>query len=409
MKHLLIVLFFSGCHQSPHTSSDSFDPRMIGTRSDTSKRLVLSKAGQKIVHLKAGPQPGVNASGQSNITYLSDRGTVIFTSQIKLGNTRNIKFDGPSGFKYTGNDYAVFNSGIGNNQGDTIRNFDFGNTAYTVFDALTKIFISPGVWLTYNGTPQSTVFWGLTVDSFKVSGKTSLFQGPWEKNNTFHMVSAGLTFMNGVFVNDGTGDNGKIRSNSLYGLKVDGWKVTGPTLSGGGDYGIILIVGTGTIKNVYRNGGWGYLERLVISKLAGIPFDQTCGIYQCVDLNSTHYGTVDVRMESSDMSSTSAMPLTGSDFYFINNISGDKKDDGTYVTNAIVLGSLKDDLNKKWTIYIKNNLAFNAMPSAMSNASSLLKNNSNGFAILDSANNSDWPPVKTLVAGWLDSIYHRAE
>ncbi len=118
--------------------------------------------------------------------------------------------------------------------------------------------------LTYDGKPETTVFWGLTVDSFKVSGKTSLYQGPWEANNTYHMVTVGPTFTNGIFINDGSGENQKIRGNSVYGLKVENWTITGPTLSKGGDYGIIFIVGTGYIKNVYRNGGWGYLERIVI-------------------------------------------------------------------------------------------------------------------------------------------------
>jgi hypothetical protein len=42
-------------------------------------------------------------------------------------------------------------------------------------------------------------------------------------------------------------------------------------------------------------------------------------------------------------------------------------------------GSMKDDLGKIWTLHLFNNFAFNAMPSAMSNGSSLLKDNSNGL------------------------------
>ncbi len=73
--------------------------------------LTLSTLGQKIIHLRAGTQPGIDASGKSNITYLADQGLVIFTSQIKLGKTRNIKFDGPGGFKFTGKDFSVFGFG----------------------------------------------------------------------------------------------------------------------------------------------------------------------------------------------------------------------------------------------------------------------------------------------------------
>jgi hypothetical protein len=405
MKNLIIVLlFFPGCnHQSAKKPTGSKISKTGEQSFNKSIIMKLSTDGQHIIHLKAGPQPGVNATGKSNITYLADRGLVIFTSQIKLGRTLHIKFDGPWGFKYTGTDYSVFNSGEGNNIGDTIRNFDFGSTAMTVFDAMTKIYTSKDTMLTYNGKPETTVFWGLTVDSFKVSGKTSLYQGPWEANNTYHMVTAGATFTNGIFINDGTGENQKIRGNSVYGLKVENWKITGPTLSRGGDYGIVFIIGTGYIKNVYRNGGWGYLERIVITTLGGIPFDQNCGISNCVDVNSTQYGTVDVRIEPEWLKSKAVIPLTGGDFYFVNNISGNKKDYGSYVTNAVVLGSMKDDLGKKWVIHLNNNIAFNAMVSAMSNESSLLKNNSNGLSIIDSANNKDIPPGKPVPPGLVDS------
>jgi len=405
MKNLLIVfLFFPGCNRHAANKSSGFPVQKTGQPSSIiSKKLILSTIGQHIIHLKAGPQPGVNASGKSNITYLADRGLVIFTSQIILGKTLHIKFDGPDGFKFTGTDYSVFNSGVGNNIGDTVRNFDFGNTAKTVFDAITKIYTTKYSMLTYNGKPETTVFWGLTVDSFKVSGKTSLYQGPWEPNDTYHMVTVGATFTNGLFVNDGTGENQKIRGNSIYGLKVENWKITGPTLSNGGDYGIVFIVGTGYIKNVYRNGGWGYLERIVIVTLGGIPFDQNCGISNCVDVNSTQYGTVDLRIEPGSLKSTGVIPLTGGDFYFVNNISGNKKDYGSYVTNAVVLGSLKDDLGKKWVLHLNNNIAFNAMISPMSNESSLLKNNSNGLSIIDSSNNIDLPPGKKMPVDLVDS------
>lgn len=365
----------------------------------------LATSGQKIIYLPAGPQPGVDASGKSNITYYADQGLVIFTSQIKLGNTLHIKFDGPSGFKFTGKDYSVFGTGNGNNIGDTIRNFDFGNSANTVFDAITKIYEEKDRMLTYDGTPKTAVFWGLTVDSFRVAGKTSLYQGPWEANNTYHMVTVGPTFSHGTFLNDGSGENQKIRGNSIYALKVSDWMVVGPTKAHGGDYGIIFIVGSGSVRNIYRDGGWGYLERIVVVQLGGIPFDQTCILSNCIDVNSTQYGTVDVRIEPDWLNGNAAITLDGADFYYSHNISGNKTDYGDYVTNAVVLGSMKDDNGKIWTVHLFNNFAFNAMPSAMSNASSLVKNNSNGLVKLDSANNMDLPPGVQIPAGLLDEHF----
>jgi hypothetical protein len=403
---ILLLLFIAGCHQqSAKRSNEVVDTPVNKPRENKSVGMRLSTAGQKIVHLPAGPQPGVDASGKSNITYFADHGLVIFTSQIKLGNTFHIKFDGPSGFKFTGKDYSVFGTGSGNNVGDTIRNFDFGNTAITVFDAITKIYEAKDRMLTYDGTPKTSVFWALTVDSFQVSGKTCLYQGPWEPNSTYHMVTVGPTFSHGKFLNDGSGDNLKIRGNSIYGLQVSDWKVTGPTTVRGGDYGIIFIVGSGSVRNIYRDGGWGYLERIVVVQLGGIPFDQTCSLSNCIDVNSTQYGTVDVRIEPGWLNSKAAITLGGADFYFSHNISGNKTDYGDYVTNAVVMGSMKDDLGKIWTLHLFNNFAFNAMPSAMSNASSLLKNNANGLMNLDSANNLDLPPGVPIPAGFLDKNF----
>jgi hypothetical protein len=401
------LLFISGCHQQTAKKSNDDIKISVNHKRDSnwSKGMVLSIIGQKIIHLPAGLQPGIVATGKSNITYFADHGLVIFTSPIKLGNTLHIKFDGPSGFKFIGKDYSVFKTGDGNNVGDTIRNFDFGNTANTAFDAITKIYDSKGNMLTYDGTPKTSVFWGLTVDSFQISGKTCLYQGPWEANNTYHMVTIGPTFLHGKFLNDGTGDNQKIRGNSIYGLQVRDWKVIGPTTSNGGDYGIITIVGSGKVENIYRDGGWGYLERIVIVQLNGIPFDQTCSLSNCIDVNSTQYGTLDVRIEPEWLKMTGKIALNGADFYFSNNISGNKTDFGGYVTNAVVAGNMKDDHGKIWTLHLFNNLAFNAMPSAMSNASSLIKNNSNGLMILDSANNMDLPPGVPIPSGLLDKNF----
>src|SRR5580692_5119275 len=111
MRNLFIVfLFFPGCNQqSTKKQTGSLIPKTVQQSFGKPKNMILSTEGQNIIHLKAGPQPGLNARGKSNITYMADQGLVIFTSQIKLGKTLHIKFDGPGGFKYTGTDYSVFN------------------------------------------------------------------------------------------------------------------------------------------------------------------------------------------------------------------------------------------------------------------------------------------------------------
>ena len=142
-------------------------------------------------------------------------------------------------------------------------------------------------------------------------------------------------------------------------------------------------------------------------QLDNIPFDQTSGMYNCIDINSTRYGTVDIRMEKDQLNSRAKIPLKGCDFYYLNNVSGNKKDDGYYVTNAMILGSLKDENDKTWTVHVKSNIAFNAMVSSRSNSSSLLKNNSGGNAVLDSSGNVDVAPGKSLPDGLIDANYRR--
>jgi hypothetical protein len=423
MKILIgILLFVQGCNglgsgnnpvKITPAQSVVYPDSAIGdfVRNKTG-RVRLSTMGQQIVHLNAGPQPGVNASGKSNITFVADHGLVIFTSQIKLGNTLHIKFDGVSGFEYAGTDRAVFGSGSGNNVGDTILNFDFGHSADMVFDAITKIFTDPAQtrWLTWDGTPQSAVFYGLYVGDFKISGKTTLYQGPWEPTVTYHMVTIAPTFNNGIVVNDGTADPCKIHGLSIYGLKAMNWKISGPTRSPGTDVGIFFIQGTAALINIHRNGGYGYLLRLIPIKLGGIAFDQTCGVFNCVDVNSVQYGTVDFKMDiyggAREYASHAAAALTGTDVYFLNNTSGDKTMTASYVVSAVVLGALKDDDGKIWTIHLKNNFAFNAQPSSQANNSSFLKNNSGGLAIIDSSNNIDLVPGQRVPAGLLDSNYY---
>ena len=77
-----------------------------------------------------------------------------------------------------------------------------------------------------------------------------------------------------------------------------------------------------------------------------------------------------------------------------------------YVTNAVVLGQLVDDLGKVFTMHITNSLAFGAWVSAMNNNSSLIKNNSSGKATIIQANNIDILPGQPLPAGIADADYY---
>ena len=117
---------------------------------------------------------------------------------------------------------------------------------------------------------------------------------------------------------------------------------------------------------------------------------------------------MDVRNDPAGLNAAAKIPLTGGEFYFLNNTSANKVDgpldDGTgagqYVTNAIVLGSMADETGHIFPIHIKNNLAGNAdNRSGMAGGSSMLKNNGSKVSI-DSANNVDLKPGVPIPSGY---------
>lgn len=365
----------------------------------------------KTIILAPGKQPGLNLTGHSNERYvITDQ--VIFTSSIKLGNTFNITLDGRGSVKGYGFVYAgtgdVFTSGQGNNINDSVFCFDFGTTATMAFDAVTKIYSLGTTVLTYNGTPQTLVYAGLYVEDYHIGPGVWLFQGAWDLVNTYRMVMAGLTFNAGIFDCDTLHEFQPTHAVSCYALHMTNTLVRGNAKFGNTDYGTIFVDGgNAQITNFHRSGKvYGYAIRVVICVLAGLPYDQTCIFKNIVDANSTRYGTLDARVEPTWFVNTSAIPITAEDYYFQNNTSIYKIDAAQfYVTNAVMMGALKDDKGKKWTAHILNNYAAGAANNLGANGSSLIKNNSNGDIILDSMNNIDVAPGKP-VPGYLDSNYY---
>lgn len=363
------------------------------------KGLTLSPGD--IVQMAPGSYPGLDVRGLVGVTFnpgvMVEGQFVNFTGNIKLGNNDGVTFDGLSAyqFKYSGKDFQVFDAGMGDIKNLTVKNFDFGNTATTVFDAQTKIYVKAGQILTYNGDPSTMVFYTLKVDTCKISGVTSMLMGTFEDVTSYHMVNRYLTFNNILVINDGTGFTPKISGASIYDLTVSNWYVSGPTKSTN-DCGIIFITGNANIFKLTRFGAAGYIARIINVFLdkPGVSI-----ISYCIDANSTHFGTVDIRIDPKTVNSKAPIPLYGGDFYFLHNTCGDKTDDGSYVTDAVIGGEMKDEMGNESKIVIKDNFAFNAMASGMANNSSLFKNN--GVTITQLSNNIDLPPGKPLPTGYV--------
>jgi hypothetical protein len=374
---------------------------------------LFASATPDTVRLQAGQYSGIFIP-KSNTVYTNVGGQVVFTSHPSVGGTNGVQFIGATsnGFKYIGNEFSVFGSGNGDIQNMTVKGFDFGSTATVVFDASTKIYTAPGKLLTYDGTVHMEVFHNLVVDGFTVSGKTQLFQGSYDSSQTLRMINDSVTFLHGTFINDGTGENIKVSGNSIYNLVADYWTVTGPTINIH-DCGIFFFNGNGKISHIYRNGGWGYLARIINIFLKKGGYSS---ITYCVDVNSTHYGSVDGRVTPYFIKSYNPkIPLYGGDFICDHNTIGDKLDgsDDTgkggnaYVSNGYIVGGMTDSVGTVFAFRITNCVAWNASPnSGQANGSSLLKNNApKGTVNLVMNNNIDLPPGVLLPAGYfIDKI-----
>ncbi len=323
------------------------------------------EAGDTVIIAK-GAYSGGTFTNLNGITIVPEAKAVVFNGPVTIGHDNKITFDGLSPDKpqnpnqatdkssLYGYTFSGFNGRgfvpIGNNQNVTIQGVWFDNISGAV-EAGGKI-------ITYKGTPETTLFYNLTMDTVKITGKTTLYSGTWEPPKSYWNVNIGMTLKNVLCVNDGTGNTIKVFGHSLYKMMADGWKITGPTLNDTGDTGVFSIFGNVTLKNIYRNGGWGYLMRLYIVSL-GEPTDSY--VYNCVDVNSSNYGTIDSRVDpgSLALSDTTPLPipLVGGNMHIYNVTSGDKRNFTHYITVLLVIGNMTDG-KKQYVTDIKNCVAF---------------------------------------------------
>lgn len=330
------------------------------------------KKGDTLLITK-GTYSGGTFSNLHDITIVPEDKAVTFTGPIIIGHDNKVTFDGLSpdkpvnpnidpgseskslyGFTFSGFDGTAFVPS-GNNQNVTIQGALFSNIKCVIEGAAPT---ENGKPLTYNGHPDTALFYKLTLDTIKITGKTALYNGTWDPPASYHNVNIGMTLRNGIYVNDGTQVNNKFFGNSIYKMLVENWRITGPTINKF-DCGIFVVYGNATLRNIYRNGGWGYLLRIWNVGL-GEPGESY--VYNCIDVNSTHYGTIDCRVDPANLAPHGSIPVLGGNMHIYNVTSGDKGDvTHDYITNLLVLGEMTDG-KKVFNVEIKNCIAFNAFP-----------------------------------------------
>ena len=263
-------------------------------------------------------------------------------------------------------------------------------------------------FVTYDGQDKNFLYKNLLVDGVIISGKTRVYNGTWEGPKTYHNVCFGLTVNNLTRTYDANSGNLLVFGNSIYKFKANNWTLKGDSQTGLVDNGVIQIQsGNGQLKNFYRRGKQdGYIGRFWGAKIGTDP-DQDIYIENCVDAETVVYGTMDIRIDPSLLQSNAAIPISAPNGYFYQNTSANKSDmNNGYVTNAVIVGALKDDLGIVHSISIKNNVAFGAWVSGMSGNSSLVKDNSGGQATIILLNNSDTPPGQPMPPGLVDANYY---
>lgn len=382
------------------------------------------------VALTTGTYNGIDLHGRHDLVFLNYGGQVTFTTGFQLGNVQNIQFigwntgaiPGGYGYKYTGTGYAIFdagniyigNNGNGNNRYNTFRSFDVGHGASVIVNGQGNDFV-------YDGTPASANYYGCTWDSFAIRGsKTMVYQGTYAGNYDLYRVSIGSHFNHFLVQNDGPDNNGVIfRGFGTYGFLIENFNISGPTLNTRDAGKIWVDGGSGTIRNIRVNGGWGYVSRWWGVVLGGpaIPFDQTCRFYNILDINTTHYGGLDWRIDPVLLRSNQTISLKGTDIYCDHVTTGNLMDDGSYCTPGVICGSLADDNGFIFTIHVHNWFGYNPAFISATNISNtqnpytnaVFKNNasfgSGGVQLIhiDSSNNIAYVPLGQPLpsSGWV--------
>lgn len=136
-----------------------------------------------------------------------------------------------------------------------------------------------------------------------------------------------------------------IHDNKFYDDDQTGYKT--------GDTAKFLISGNGKFYNNYRSGGWGWLYRNFGTSLGTTVLDTL--IYNNIDLNTTCYGTIEVRNDPKYR----AAGVTGTNIKVYNNTNGNKKDPASYTTAVVLIPNNQ----LPFTVDIRNNISYNSPSS----------------------------------------------
>ncbi len=286
-------------------------------------------------------QPGTYTGGAFKnligITITNHGGAVTFNGTVTFLTLQSCTFDG---FRFV-NCSSIAIRWDGNSNRCVEKNISFYNVAGDCNNASEH---NP-----YNGDTSTLKLYMCTFDSLTLFKSGQVMMASWGD------APSGICFMDSIVFSrvkiDSTMTNGTEVRGTFFRLDAHDWRVVYKGVNTIlGDVGIFYISGSGSFHHIYRNGGRGYIVRLwnIFLKNQG---QRNSYFYDNVDLNSTVYGSIDIRIEPQYFTQY----LTGGDCFIYNNTAGNKGDNIGYWSSLAVVGQYYPP----YVCHIKNNLGFN--------------------------------------------------
>jgi hypothetical protein len=321
-------------------------------------------------------EKGGSLSNLTGITIVNYKGIVDFGNTVTLGNLKMVSISG-AGWKKEFYGFRFLNM-----SGDAfllqapcssliISYCEYRNLDGTAFNA-SRFFT------TYTGNPSTFALYKTSFYYQKLVHSGALFIGSWAANAQFQNVVDSIAFLY-IIVDSTNSDGNQVLAHSIYRMLASHWRVTGPCLNGNHDVGIFQTSGNGTVCNVYRKDGWGYLWRAWNLGLNGRADSY---LFNCIDLNTDNYGTIDSRIDPADTTTGYKIPFCrGGSMHVLNNTIGNKRTPN-YVSQLVIAGNFCS--SNGYRLEVRNNLCFNTVavgadPIIKQNTSDPLRDTSNNL------------------------------
>ncbi len=345
-------------------------------------------ANRKYVRLANGKIPGFKL--QSDTDYVGAKGgQTIFTSPLILGGVKNASLigvegkDDRGGIAWAGSG-VMLNHGGGANVNLLIQGLDFTSTNKSM------LFEGGGANITWNGGTDSALYNEFVLQHSRMNGNSTFFYGTWEPPKTGHNFIIGHRWFDVVTDISKDGNPVLFQGQSIFDMEMRECRIKSAAQADV-DCGKIWIVGNIKMTNCEFAGGDGYPVRLGTLKLVGLGNNQDSTLMNIYDHDSTHYGTIDWRLDDfgndrKNLLSNGPIKFTGGQLNMMNCTAANKKDrTNGYVTPLIVCGGQLDEQGHKAVVNLQNCLAFNAFknPDGSDGGSSLVKDNSSGNCIIN--------------------------